>query len=389
MEKKFLSLVVSLLLVISLLPAAFAQVGGGVDIEIDPEAEAPHIWLCDSSVIIEGNSNVGRATPSGSDLVNRENNYAFEGEGMAWNLLVEDSNGIENIEDVTVTVGDTFGDGNDVVADCQQSPAPAPGTPLPESCNAVDGEEDFDEFNIDTMDFYDCTFTVPSASQMEEEVFVSLEVVDSDGLAEITDEAEFWFLNPEVGVSLSESSIEFEDASPGTFTYSDTFTVMNDAEEGSGVQLDMFVSGSDFFSSDGGACPDSNVLRLYDEGTLVDEHPSGIFYTATSGAYGTDDEVGEAIVDRTGASAPTDRFVDDEGYVNIGYATIFERPGFYDGFEIIKTADDVDRLDTTAFSPGNFLSPGADIALTFLLALPEPCTGSFDDGQILFWGEPV
>jgi len=41
------------------------------------------------------------------------------------------------------------------------------------------------------------------------------------------------------------------------------------------------------------------------------------------------------------------------------------------------------------YSAGNVLSPGAEIAITFKLGLPEPCVGDFSDGAIHFWGEAV
>ncbi len=44
---------------------------------------------------------------------------------------------------------------------------------------------------------------------------------------------------------------------------------------------------------------------------------------------------------------------------------------------------------TGGYYLGNVLSPGAEIALTFRLALPEPCNGDFDSGSIFFWGEAI
>jgi hypothetical protein len=49
----------------------------------------------------------------------------------------------------------------------------------------------------------------------------------------------------------------FEDVRPGTSSYSSTLLVANDADEGSGVMMDMFISGTDFYdsSSSGAKCP--------------------------------------------------------------------------------------------------------------------------------------
>jgi len=38
---------------------------------------------------------------------------------------------------------------------------------------------------------------------------------------------------------------------------------------------------------------------------------------------------------------------------------------------------------------GNVLAPGAEMAITFKLSLPEPCNGNFDTGSLYFFGEAV
>ena len=37
----------------------------------------------------------------------------------------------------------------------------------------------------------------------------------------------------------------------------------------------------------------------------------------------------------------------------------------------------------------NLLAPGAEMSVTFKLALPLPCNGDFSDGHIYFWGEAI
>src|SRR3989344_9235236 len=137
------------LLVLSVLPAVLAvSVGGGVTPDIETEDFEPMVWLCDSRVVLDDNTEPGRAcfeTPCDSEeydchdglkriclweqdvssyhlegikLIERLNNYAFEGEQIVWDVLVMDKNGIEKISDVFVTVGSTQGSGNDIEANC-------------------------------------------------------------------------------------------------------------------------------------------------------------------------------------------------------------------------------------------------------------------------------
>src|SRR3989338_1108343 len=91
------------------------------------------------------------------------------------------------------------------------------------------------------------------------------------------DENEYWFLNPVIALSV-DGDLAFEDVRPGTDSYSDTILVGNDADDGSGVMLDMFISGTDFYdsSSSGAACPTTNQLAL-----------DNFRYFVTNGAYST------------------------------------------------------------------------------------------------------
>src|SRR3989344_6514454 len=109
--KKLLGILVAL----SLLPVAFAvDFGTGIDLDITPETFGPLIWLCDSRVVTDDALESGRETDVGDDLNERINNYAFEGEQIAWTVLVMDKNKIEQIDEVVATIGLTQGAGNDI-----------------------------------------------------------------------------------------------------------------------------------------------------------------------------------------------------------------------------------------------------------------------------------
>ncbi|MFA5019686.1 MAG: hypothetical protein WC533_01160 [Candidatus Pacearchaeota archaeon] len=365
--KKVLGSLLVMSLMLSIMPAVFAvSTGTPMDVDIITEDFTPYVWMCDSRIVYDDATEPGRMSDDGEELFERINNYAFEGEQIHWEVLVMDKNGKEKIEDVFATIGDSIqGEGNDIEVNCQRDDSKV-GNPY-EECGARILEENLEEFEDQTMAVYDCTLTVETADSMYGEYWVTVEAVDMDGLSATMDENEYWFLNPIIALSI-DGELAFDDVRPGTSSYSDTILVGNDADESSGVMLDMFISGTDFYdtSSSGTMCPTTNQLAL-----------SNFSYYATNGAYSTMGDDENDVVD-------SDRNVDDEGYLNIEYGIGFNNPDpFYDNAEILQDQDIGD------YYLANILAPGAEMALTFKLDLPEPCNGDFDSGQIYFWGEAI
>ena len=340
--KKTISLLTMALLVLSTLPAVFAaHVGTGIGVDIVTEDFAPKVWFCGDRVVEDDD-----LQPSlySDDLKFRTANYAFEGESITWDILVMDKNGREKIEDVFVTIGDVQGEGNDIEVNCQEV-LPRIQDPY-EQCDAMIGEEEIHSVDLQTMKAYECTLTVETADSMYGEYFVTVEATDLDGLSGTMDENEYWFLNPVIALSI-DGDLTFEDVRPGTETYSETLLIGNDADEGSGVRLDMFISGSHFYdsSSSGAMCPTTNELNL------------GAFsYYALNGPHETPGYLGISVGDEITEAA---RIMDEVAY------------------------------GTGGLNPSNLLSPGGEMALTFKLTLPEPCNGDFDTGSIYFWGEAI
>ncbi len=356
--KKLYSIIVMALLVFSVIPAVMAvSVGSGITPDIITEDFEPLVWMCDNRVVYDDATEPGRISGDGQTLVERLNNYAFEGEQIQWNVLVMDKNGVEKIEDVFATIGDVQGAGNDIEVNCQRIGAPKDNK-IPKECNARISEEKLWDFDDDTMEMYQCTLTVETADSMYGEYWITVEAMDLDGLSGTMDENEYWFLNPVIALSI-DGDLTFEDVRPGTSSYSDTLLVGNDADDGSGVILDMFISGTDFYDSNpsGAMCPTTNQLSL------------GAFsYYATKGAYSTQ----------------ADPRKDVEGYVPIRYGIGFNDPNpFYNNNEIMQ----VQKVGP--YYTANTVTPGAEMALTFRLNLPEPCNGDFDTGSIYFWGEAI
>jgi hypothetical protein len=371
MKKLYSSLIIATLL-LSVMPMVMAvSVGSGITPNINTEDFPPLVWMCDNRVVYDDATEPGRISEDGKTLVERINNYAFEGEQIQWIVLVMDKNGVEKVEDVFATIGDSQGAGNDIEVNCQRI-APvcersSDGCHIPDSCNARIQEEKLWKYESDVMQFYECTLTVETPESMYGQYWITVEAVDLDGLSGTMAENEYWFLNPVIALSI-DGDMTFEEVRPGTDSYSSTLLVGNDADDSSGVMLDMFISGTDFYdsSSSGAMCPTTNQLSL-----------SAFRYYASSGSYTTQNDLEEDAVDG-------DRDRDDENYVNIDYGIGFNNPDpFYRNMEIIQAQKQ------GPYYVANVLAPGAEMAITFKLSLPEPCNGDFDTGSIYFWGEAI
>jgi len=356
MKKLLLSLLVMSVLVLSVIPGVFATfASSGQVVSITTEDFAPEVWQCDDRVVYDDATEPGRVSGDGINMVERLNNYAFEGEQIRWKVLVLDKNGIEKVGDVYMTV-DGYKEAN-----CRLDHVLSAQEQIDSSCNARILEEELDTPGYENVAaYYDCLFTVETVESMYGPADITVEVTDIDTETGAMVEMEHWFLNPNIRLAI-EGDIAFEDVRPGTSAYSDMVKVGNDADADSGVMLDMFISGTDFYDSDnsGAKCGTSNQLKL-----------GNFAYKATSGAYAT----------KQGVTADTDV----SGYRDIKYGIGFNDPTpFYYNNEILPAQQ------VGPYYTANVLAPGAEMSLTFRLNLPEPCNGDFDKGQIFFWGEAI
>jgi len=408
------------MLVVSMAYGVLAtSVGTGIGLDITPELFAPRIWMCDNRLVMDDAVQSGRGSTAGTNLVERINNYAFEGEQIQWNVLVMDKNKIEEIQEVVGTIGAVQGVGNDIEVECVNTFRT--NVTIPASCNARLGEEVLTLFDDQTMGYYQCTLTVETPDSMYGEYFITVEAISVDGEATM-DENEYWFLNPIIALSV-DGDLEFMDVLMGSVAYSSTLLIGNDADDGSGVLLDMFISGTDFYdpASSGARCPTTNHLKLSQNIRESAQLGAGILAGAqASGNQLTDDcDIDQWINDPLGVeqgvdnhdhlcyfatsgaySSASDPRADAEGYAPIVYSDAFSTD-FYNDAEIIMNdgngdGDAVDAVDHNlaigaldAYFAGNVLSPGSEIAITFKLGLPEPCVGDFSEGDIYFWGEAI
>jgi cysteine-rich repeat protein len=359
--------------------------------QVTVEDFPPIVFGCDHRVVYDDATEPGRISAPGQELIERLNNYAFEGEQIQWKVLVMDKNGIEKVKDVYITVdeekqanckrlNDYFGQNTventqDIISPMNSvggsigigdttedggSPSESDGEySIDSTCNARILEEKITTFNPETMAYYLCTLTVESPDTgMVGEVDMTVEAEDLDEVFGTMDETETWYLNPGIELSL-DGDISFDEVRPGTSAYSGRVLVGNNADYGSGVRLDMFISGTDFYDSSpsGAKCPTTNQLKL-----------ENFRYYATSGAYSTHQ----------------DSRADAEGYVPIEYGTGFNDPKpFYNRNEILQ----VNNMG--GYYQANTLTTGAEMSIIFRLNLPEPCNGDFDTGDIYFWGEAI
>ena len=359
MKQKIIATLMTLLLVLGVTPVLAVDVGSGVGIDFETEDFAPKIFMDASTrVVTDDNVPTGRNVAAGALLGVRTNNYAFEGEKVAWSVLVFDRNGIETVMDPVVTLGTTQGTGNTVEALCTAAAPLGNGANI-SSFNARDLNTIL-TFDTTTMRTYTCTLAVESPASMSGEFFVAAEVEDTTGLSNVFEENEFWFFNPVIALSI-DGALNFGTIRPGAHSYSSTLVVGNDATPGSGVLLEMFISGSDFHDpvSSAAKCPTTNELGL-----------ENFRYLATNGASSSR------------AANLAEGILDSEGYSSIPRGTrITESQEVIGGNSYAP--------DVTLMEAGNVLSPGAEMAVTLKLSLPNPCVGDFTDGNIFFWGLAV
>ena len=363
MKKEVLiSAVVFVLLMLCFQSVSAVNIGASVGIEMQTEQFKPLIWMCQYRIVYDDNIERGRPE-GGNELEERINNYAFTGEQITWEVLVMDKNGIEKVKDVYVAVG-AQGSEQYIEANCQLN---NDRSYIMGCCNARIGEEKLEKGDWDPklMAYYKCTFTVEP--QMHGEYWMHAVVTDLDDQSTAVDEDEYWFFNPEIQLKIT-GDIDFGKVRPGTTAYSPTIAVQNGAEAGSGVLLDMFISGTDFYdpSHSGAKCPITNQLKLGDGDRDCDDSDPFCYY-AVNGAYSTRE----------------DWDCDSEGYVGIRYGDHFDST-FYDHNEIIRSDDPL-----PIYYLANILAPEAEMSITFRLNLPEPCNGDFTDGNIFFWAEAI
>ena len=283
----------------------------------------------------------------------RENNYIFTGEQVEWKVLVWDKNGVPEKSGDLFAGWTTQTNGPldpEIQVNCQYI------RPIPSSNLATLGypnvrrpndQESQTTGNPQTMGEYLCRLTTESTCHGQK--WFGVKITDINGLNGTMKEAESWFCNPSIDLTIS-GTINFGTLSAGE-QGSSTVSIKNSAEEGSGVQVVFAISGSDFYdpSSSGGMCPTSNVLNLQGDGNSFS---TGFWYSAVQGSKSS-------------------------GKKRIPYG------------RSIVDSDPIFSLPSTNWKNWNEplvkTSSGSETSLTLSLGLPQPCNGQFTSGEINLW----
>lgn len=287
------------------------------------------------------------------DITQRNDNYAFTGEQIQWEVLLWDKNGVpEKINDVFAGwVTQTNGPLDpEQQVNCQLGEQLDDSKLLSEygysNVRRPNDQEPQLYYNNATMGIYVCTLTIEPSCHGQK--WMGVKVVDIDNLTGTMQEAESWFCNPAIDLTLS-GEINFGLLGPGEQGAS-TFSVQNSAEPNSGVEVIVAISGTDFYdpSNSGAKCPITNSLALQGDGMTF---TTGFWYTAVMGAN---------IV----------------GNKRIPYGN-----GIMDADPIFSSGN---GLNPT-YTPLVPMSPGSEASITLHLGLPQPCNGQFTDGQLYLY----
>jgi len=203
---------------------------------------------------------------------------------------------------------------------------------------------DVGKFNKNTDMWYRCELTANES--MYGKYWIGYGVLNSK------DEGGFfgswdYFFNPIISMSL-DGVFTFENVTHGSVVYSDALLLRNEeADLSSGIKLDMYISGADFYDPSSGAkCPISNKLEL-----------KNLRYSAANGAY----------------TSGKNKGVDKEGYSPINYGSDFST--LTEKNKIIQQKN------------GNSLDIGQEMSIKFKLNVPSPCQGHFDSYSLYIWGK--
>lgn len=340
------------------------------------ENSSPYVFSCGKRIIFDDATEPGRISEDGEEMIERKYQSLFEGEQIKWDVLAVDLDGIadiyidpNNMEQhhalVFGTVGENPGIGNEIEVDCREKLSNDEYEP--EECNAIIENYELTEFNPEIMKYFECILTIETPESMYGKNYISIEAHDKAGNIGKAKEDELYFLNPVIGINVNDSII-FDNLYSGEASYSNELLISNGADVGSGVILDMFITGTNFYSSnENDYCPDKQVL-------YIDQFS----YFAKKGEHTTLEDL---EIDRVGG---IQRKKDNEGYVNMEYGVGFNNPiPFYNNAEIIQGDKDGE------YYLANELGPNDTINIKFKIDVPKMCKGIFESGEIYFWGEAI
>jgi hypothetical protein len=308
---------------------------GEVPVIVDPTVKDPKICVYTREVSPDGINNCDA----------RFGQYAFTGEQMYFEITVRDYSGAEDIGFVKMRV-----DGSEEVL-CN------PHGVLISTCNGL-GE--FDEF---TDRSFECLLTVEPT--WYDEMEIEFTVYDINGVATSGHHMETWFFNPGISIDVETNDagpVQFEDGGPGDCVHSLNRVQIRNTGEG-GVNLWIYLAGTDLYGIGAAKCPESNVLHIEQ---MKFRAWSG---TEQPGGDPTDEEHFNIWV-------PMGEYDENKPCADACYQSPFIT--CYGGKPI------------PGWAPfDNILTNGGLMEVEFKLCYPTLCIGTFSEGQILVFGKAI
>jgi len=314
----------------------------------------------------------------GYEIPERQN-YFFQGELLTYYIGVYDENGADDIDGVNLLV-DGIPHGSCAERDLIDDYRTENGATLAQARNymtdhfsldpALDASNDYEYYK-----FFACTLIVQSSWNDTEPVSVQaydggIDACEADPNYVVSLWTDLLDFNPSLALALTGGPVDFGSTSPGSTAISTTVYLENDAEDGSGVVMDMYIAADDYFAdptNPSAFCGTGNGIPYYQ-----------FKYYATKGSInsGSNDNFFPAL----GAT------VNDPNIpINICTADV-------DEFTYLTShsgeIDDMCRILNWE-RDWSLLNQGGEMSITFKLEVPDPCYGNFTDGQFRFVGRVV
>ena len=352
----------------------------GVDIPIGGENDCPNIYQDHTQRSwYPNNQNYPTAITYGScdtnlygdqvcELVER-GNYVFNGETLTYYAVVEDPNGDDDIADVDLLLDGVLG------GDCGLVGVPGDNDVNAYTSGDYSSWADYAaaKFGVvwddPTMDLYRCQLVVGVLSDWD--VLISIQAEDEeckyDGQYPATvEEKEYMDFNQDVDINL-EGSVSFATAVPGSTALSNPVQVENDGD----TVLDTYIAASTYFTDpidpDEAICP-----------TGAGIHHSNFAYQARKGSInsGLNDGSWPGLGVNSGlCDARPDEFTPLPSFV-----------GNEDGTDAqISYMCRIINYGRVA----SFLNPGDEMSVVFKLSVPDPCVGTYTEGNFYVVGRVI
>jgi hypothetical protein len=366
--KKILSYLLIAMLALSIMPAILADGAddsGGIGVIVDDPVEenvCPMIYQDhtqrswypnDQTIYTATEYGVADTNVYGEPVFDVEDrgNYVFQGETVAYYVIVEDENGDDDIEAVRLN---GFG-----------------------ACLEIDPSVDYQgtddwapyasskfgvSWDADTMNLYQCKLIVGSETGLRDIVVEARDGLE-DGCTLVTDEKEALRFNPTLTVQL-DGSIDFGNVLPGDVATSNPIKVRNVGSQG--VVMDLYIASEDYFVATGpghenAICGDGNGIK-YDR----------FSYYATKGSLdsGDNDNAHPGLGETSGICSANE----DE------YTPMPSHSG-----EIGDMCRIINHLEE-----GSFLNQGDFMSLKLRLDVPSNCEPyAYTDGEFHVVGRVV